>query len=130
MIGSISQLKESQDKNLYLLSNQLTKTGASGFTLSELVDRINANLTYEASVVFQAKLKKSSYLLIDAPLYKTGWEIRNSPKFFFVDDEFPRLLTENLGLSQENIGRVSDVSYRINLEGIQPNHSVFSDYNT
>ena len=128
MIGSISQLKESQNKELFLLSNQLTKTGASGVTLSELVDRINSKLNFEESTVFRAKLKKSKYLFEDAPLYKTNWELRTSPKFYFVDESFPRLLTSNLGLSPDNLGRVSDVSYRINLEGIDPSDAVFSDY--
>lgn len=128
IIGSISQLKESPNKNLFLLSNQLTKTGSSGVTLSELVDRINAKLTFEQSTVFREKLKKSNYVFEDAELYKTNWELRTSPKFFTVDDSFPRLLSSSLGLAPENLGRVSDVSYRINLEGIEPSVAVFPEY--
>ncbi len=128
MIGSISQLKESPNKGLFLLSNQLTKTGGSGVTLSELVERINSKLTFEESIIFRDKLKKSKYLFEDAPLYKTDWELRTSPKFFIVDEAFPRLLAANLGLSPENLGRVSDVSYRINLEGLEATDDVFPDY--
>ena len=128
VIGSISQLKESPNKHLYLLSNQLTKTGANGFTLSQLVERINTKLTFEASTVFREKLKRSKYLLEDASLYKTNWELRSTPAFFYIDDSFPRLLSSNLGLSIENLSRVSDVSYRINLEGIEPCDVIFPDY--
>lgn len=128
VIGSISQLKESPNKELFLLSNQLTKTGASGVTLSEIVDRINSTLTFEASTIFRDKLKKSKYLFEDAPLYKMTWEVRTSPAFFFVDESFPRLLNSNLGLTPENLGRVSDVSYRINLEGIEPSYRIFPEY--
>jgi hypothetical protein len=128
IIGSISQLKETQDKKLYLLSNQLTKAGAGGITLSELVDRVNQKLTFADSVLFLEKLRKSNYHLGDAALYKTRWELRTGPLFFQIDNLFPRLLTENLGLSAENLGRVSDISYRVNLEGIAPSNAVFADY--
>ena len=127
-IGSLSQLKETPGKSLFLLSNQLTKTGANGFTLSELVERVSVLLSPGLAIGFTDKLTKCKYFESDSSLYKTRWELRTSPKFFAVTDGFPRLLSETLGLPQELKARVSDVSYRINVEGIEASNQPFPEY--
>jgi hypothetical protein len=127
-IGSLSQLKETPGKALFLLSNQITKTGANGFTLSELVNRISLTLSPGLASGFTDKLTKCKYFAADAALYKTRWELRTAPKFFAVTDSFPRLLSDTLGLPPEIKSLVSDVSYRINIEGIETSNQPFPKY--
>ena len=127
-IGSLSQLRETPGKALFLLSNQITKTGANGFTLSELVHRVSMCLSPGLVSGFTDKLTKCKYFAADASLYKTRWEIRTTPKFFAVTDSFPRLLSETLGLPPELKTLVSDVSYRINIEGIETSNQPFPQY--
>lgn len=127
-IGSISQLLESPNKDLYLMSNQITLAGSGGESLPELVDRILDLFPGHQSLVLLEKLRKINYQHEQSALYSSRWELRDDTKFFLVDANFPRLTTESLQVEPIKLARISEISYRIDLEEFEAKPGLFSDF--
>ena len=117
-IGSLSQLTPSGDRTLLLASVQLTRTtGALGFNIAELVDWIKSNSDSTWDQLAE-KLQHCGWREDHTHLYTARFELRSEPLTFRVDSNFPRLMSETLELSEELMPRISEVSYRVDLESL------------
>ena len=117
-IGSLSQLTPSGDRTLLLASVQLTRTtGALGFSIAELVDWIKSNSDSIWDQLAE-KLRHCGWREDHSHLYSARFELRSEPLTFRVDSNFPRLMSETLELSEELMPRISEVSYRVDLESL------------
>ena len=117
-IGSLSQLTPSGDRTLLLASVQLTRTtGALGFNIAELVDWIKSNSDSTWDQLAE-KLRHCGWREDHTHLYTARFELRSEPLTFRVDSNFPRLMSETLELSEELMPRISEVSYRVDLESL------------
>ena len=117
-IANIFQLVPSSGRKLFLVSIQLTTAGEnSGFTLSDLVRGLAKTAEIRESV-FSEKLTAAGWRADHSHLYSARFELRSEPAVFEVNHEFPRLTPEDLGLNADSSPRVSDVSYRLNLDGL------------
>lgn len=117
-IGNLSQLTPSANRPLFLASIQLTRTTSQlGFNLSELIQTVN---TTGSSVQdkFVEKLEHSGWRREHAHLYSSRFEMRSEALVFEVDSNFPRLDAELLNLAEDLGSRISDVSYRVELDGL------------
>jgi hypothetical protein len=122
-IGSVYQLKRSDRRNLFLASFQFTKDQHPGSVrLPSLVDAATVGASEEdRSLVdrLMVRLHKLGYRPESAAHYRLGLAHRAAPSVFLVDDAFPKLVpTAISGLPAEILSRISDVSYRINLDGL------------
>lgn len=117
-IGNLSQLTPSRNRPLFLASIQLTRTtNQLGFNLSELIKTVQMTGLSGQDKFFE-KLERSGWKREHAHLYSSRFELRSEALVFEVDSNFPRLDAENLNLA-ENLGsRISDVSYRVELDGL------------
>jgi hypothetical protein len=118
-ISNLEQLVPSPKRNLYLVSIQLTKAGTtSGISLSEFVS--NLMITYKLpKSEFEQKLKKTGWRSEHSHLYTSRFELRTTPAVYDVSGSFPRLTLESLNLDNESKSRISDISYRLSLVGVE-----------
>jgi hypothetical protein len=124
-ITNLKQLVRSTRRPLHLLSIQITAAGAeNGRTLPEMV-----GLAREIVGTPVAELNKSledyGYYDIHADLYTEDWRLRSTPAFYLVDDQFPALTTERLFSAVPDAGRVVDLRYRVNVDGLTPEAPIF-----
>ena len=123
-IASISQLMASPGRPLFLVSIQLTKgSPSSGFTLSETIDEL-VELKSVASNKLQKKLEQSGWRAQHHHLYDLRFGARFEPLAYKIDEDFPCLTTDSFNLSQNAESRISDISYRLDLEGLLPEVSI------
>lgn len=119
-IGSLSQLMASQGRPLYLISIQLTRASAgSGFSLSETIDELNA-LGSISSPSLEQKLERYGWRKEHHHLYRVRFETRFDPMVYLVNESFPRLTAASLDMPEGTAARISDISYRLDLEGLTP----------
>jgi hypothetical protein len=114
-ISSVSQLTPSPEKSLYLLSIQLTQSGAAGLTLPELVALTSENYRGDNLTTLKRKLAKVGYTDGDSELYRTKWALRTSPALYAVDNHFPRIQESSLNLEPQMRALISDIQYRVNV---------------
>ena len=124
-ISSLSQLTPSPSRSLYVLSIQLTASGAGpGLTLSDLVDVARA-LPSVPSMRLEQLLDIAEYHDRHADLYRTRWRFRSTPGFYLVDDQFPTLTIARVAAVVPLAERIEDVRYRVNLDGLAQRESLF-----
>lgn len=123
VINGINQLAPSQKCRLHIVSWQLERAGpGSGETLPERVAGIRALLRSKSGSVarFNDLLEQgTSWRDGDAQLYPERWRPRESARVVPVDDTCPRITSPVLapGLPPELTALISDLHYRVNLEG-------------
>ena len=122
-ISSITQMVPTPERDLWVLSLQITEAAGSAnaaFNLSQLVMDILASVNEEdARIDLIGRLRKAKWLERHASLYTSWFRARSEPMFCLVDDDFPALTPqklEELGLHQS----ISDVSYVIDLSSSEP----------
>ena len=121
IIGSLSQLRPSVDRELFLLSIHLTPAPlhADGvFSLATIVDSVNQALK-KSSVKkdrLEHRLAKAGWKNTHTRFYSATFLMRSTPRLVVVDEHCPKLTPDLLtGINQE---RISSVSYRMNVSGL------------
>jgi hypothetical protein len=124
VIHGMGQLVPSQKNRLYICSWQLERTGpGSGDTLSERIALTRTSLRANAGSLsrFEELLRKGTgWRDADAALYPVRWRPRTSPTLVAVNTACPRITIGVLSprVSPALAARISDVSYRVNLDGL------------
>ena len=123
VINGLNQLTPSLKCRLYIVSWQMERAGpGSGETLSDRIAHIRTALKGSPGAVsrFDELIEKgTSWRVADAHLYPERWRPRSAARVVPVDLTCPRITGEVLapGLEKDLMGLISDVHYRINLEG-------------
>lgn len=118
-ISSLTQLLPTLERDLYLLSLQITASGqGAGATLPDLVQAVRGLPDVPGSELGGA-LSASGYFDRHADLYTSRWGLRSSAAFYLIEGHFPALTPSCLpdGVHAE---RITDVRYRIDLQGLTP----------
>lgn len=119
-ITSTSQLAPTQDRDLWLVSIQLTGAGTHGRSLSDLVSTIQGMLVDEAcSAAFKNKLRLAGWRDEMAETTNRKMRLRTRPATFRVDATFPALTADRLG----DLGirdRIVQLRYLIDLSSVPP----------
>jgi hypothetical protein len=119
-IASATQLLPAPGRPLRLVSIQLTpKNGPSALTLAELARLAMERAEGRGSEV-ESRLESVGYRRSDQDLYRTSWALRSSVFEYLVDDSFPRLTSVELAKIGPLATLISEVSYRVHLESLQP----------
>lgn len=122
IIHGLEQLQPSEGRKLYLLSLRFESAGLSGGrSLYGEIEQIRSSL--ETNPIehseFENRILLSGYLDKDAQHYQDRVIFADIPILAIVDDHFPRINRNILegALESEIAGRISDVSYRIEIDG-------------
>jgi hypothetical protein len=131
VIHGLGQLSAGVGHDLYVLSIRLESAGAGeGLALGDLVERIEDNLSgcYQANKCFAEKLRAAAFDRADRASYPERLKLADAPMLMRVDDSFPRIVsaTLNNAMPAALVGRISDVSYRIDVEGFGMAHGTAS----
>ena len=123
IISSLMQLVPSPEHELYILSLQLEPAGANaGRTLPEMIQAVRRLFGGNPQQLagFDAAIKNVGYRDEDASHYSRRLQLRTPPCLIRVEAACPRLTPELLItlLGPDLFQRVSDVQYRINVEGL------------
>lgn len=122
VISGLTQLIPRPDADLALLSIQLTRAGgAGGATLPARVAQVR-NLAGGHIAKLDVLLNAVGWRSEDADLYPTRWIERSKPRAYLVDESFPAITAEALAAAVPNAGLLSDVSYRVDVTDLPPNH--------
>ena len=123
IIHGLEQLEPSKGHTLYLLSLRFESAGLTGGkSLHDEIEEIRLSLdtaTIERSE-FESRLLLTGYLDKDAEHYQNKLIFADDPVLAIVDERLPKI-TKNIleaALQPEIIGRIGDVAYRIDIEGI------------
>lgn len=118
-ISSLTQLQPSLDRDLWLVSVQLTVGGIGGATLPERIDSIMDRLSGPAlRRVFVERLTSLGWDSSHSHLYTRRFTARGDVVTFKITDEFPAITARRLragGLPSE---RFTNVSYILHTAGL------------
>jgi len=123
VINGLNQLAPSQQCRLYVVSWQVERAGpGSGETLAERIAKVRKVIKSQPGAVSQlnALLEKGTgWRDPDASLYRERWRPRDLARVVLVDEACPRITSAVLesGLPSELTALITDLHYRINLEG-------------
>lgn len=122
-ISSETQLVASPGHRLHLLSLQYAPAGpASGRSIADAVDAVCTGLRHGGGDVdrFDDVLRSSYSVTPDLlPHYQARMELRTRPYLVPVDVHFPRIARSDvLSVPRREMQRVSDVRYRLDVEGL------------
>jgi hypothetical protein len=76
-------------------------------------------------VELNKSLEDYGYYDLHADLYIEDWRLRSAPAFYLVDDHFPALTTDRLFSVVPDAGRIIDLRYRLNVDGLSPQVPIF-----
>lgn len=124
-IGSLTQLRASENRLLHLLSIQITAAGVEpGLSLAEIVSATRG-LPGIPVADLNKSLRDYGYFDVHADLYSQKWRLRSSPAFYLVDDQFPALTRERLVYAVPNADRIVELRYRINVGSLLSEVALF-----
>lgn len=113
-IASERQLDTTALTNLALFHLSVDGRDGAGQTLRELVEELRAKLTESGGAdLFEDRLFSGGYLDVHAPLYRTGYTVREA-NIFLVGETFPRLVEADCPSG------VGDVTYSIAVSALSP----------
>jgi len=120
VIGSATQLQASPGRPLLLVSIQLALGGAAedALTLPGKIDRLREMLE-KTRRTFDTHLAGLGYHSDDADLYTQSLQLRSVPRAYLVDEQFPAITQPRLNGVVPQPGLVSDVSYRVDVTGLE-----------
>jgi hypothetical protein len=121
MISSDSQLIPSPDHCLYLLSLQFAAGGPDGRSLHEVVEALRSRMASLRVASRFEEILESSFQLSRSNLghYTRRIQLRSRPYLVPVSESFPRIThADILSLPRLEMVRVSDVRYRVDVEGL------------
>ncbi|MDO3704074.1 PD-(D/E)XK motif protein [Micromonospora sp. C28SCA-DRY-2] len=117
-ISSLTQMVETGDRPLWLLSLQITSAGSAGRTLPDLITGVRALLPSTAQRTgFDDRLRSSGWRDRYAATCQRRWRLRTPPLAFRVTESFPRLTPRLLTDAGVDGTHVTDVRYRLDLTG-------------
>jgi len=119
-ISSETQLVASEGCALSILSLQFTLAGpAEGLTLADAITELRAALGHGAALHDFDGLLGAAFDLdpTDLAAYATRVKLRTPPYLVPVTEDFPRLLPAR-ALPPAQLARVSDVRYRVDVDGL------------
>lgn len=124
-IGSLTQLSPVENRPLWLVSYQLTRSGPDdGRTLPSLINNIRDQLSNTADLqAFERSLQNAGW----HDSYEatcSRWRERSAPAPFAVVDDFPRLTHDLLAGINVDLTRLIDVRYRLDLSGVRNSKTV------
>lgn len=120
-ISSANQMKPSLDRELYLVSIQLTESGpgARAFTLPSLINSVR-NALGGGSNSFEQYLYEAGWRDWFEDLFNQYFQLRDKPQTYLVDESFPAI-TKDLILGFVAHGElVESVAYRVDVSGLSP----------
>lgn len=122
VIHGLGQLAAGVGHGLYILSIRLEGAGAGqGRSLVDLVSRIRRGLSDNelATKSFEEKLGSVRFNDADAANYLERLKLADAPMLIRVDESFPRIVSSTLNnaMPAELAGRISEVSYRVDVDG-------------
>lgn len=119
VISSLQQMEASPGHRLYVFSIRMAPAGAmAGTTLPDEIERTRSALGSAAQIGFDKTIRdKCGYRAEHAALYSLRLQLAGPSYMIPVDNMCPRLSTSLLG-SVPHRGRISDVRYRANFEGL------------
>ena len=121
-ISSLEQLQATMQRELWLISIQLTEAGETGFTLGSLISKVRTKLTSDADQMFFATLLlQAGWQEAHSDLYIRRFRVRSTPGCYLVNSEFPRLTREQLDKSKIEHGRIAELRYLLDLTGVMSN---------
>ncbi|HCC79708.1 MAG: hypothetical protein A2X25_09040 [Chloroflexi bacterium GWB2_49_20] len=123
IIHGIGQLQASEGHILYLLSLKFEGAGLGlGRSLCDEIEGIRKSLanTEIERMEFESRLLSTGYNDNDAQHYQEKLILADPPVLVIVNDKFPRITREIMSetISPEVSGRIDDVSYRVDIEGL------------
>lgn len=121
MISGDSQLIASPGHDLYLLSLQFAAGGPSSRSVLDAVEALRSRMTsLHAASRFEQILESTFQLsLSNLGHYTRRMQLRSRPYLVPVSDSFPRIThADVLSLPRPEMVRVSDVRYRVDVEGL------------
>lgn len=95
-ISSLQQLAETERRPLWLTSVQLTRGGASGTSLPQLVERLITLIGPDDEDRFSERLHGAGFRADQPSHTYRRWTTRSATKIIRVSDQFPRLTREIL----------------------------------
>ena len=119
IIRGTGQLVPRDGASLRLLSLQVTRTGHDGGLA--LPGWVAAVRTLADGHVAQLDglLRTVGWNAADADLYPTIWGLRSRPRSYFIGLDFPALTDAALQAAVPDVGRLSEISYRLDLTGLK-----------
>jgi len=127
IIHGLGQLQASLGHKLYLLSLKFEGAGlVLGRSLYDEVENIRLHFSIGSAERkdFEDRLLAAGYRDEDSEHYQEKLILADQPMLIYVDDKCPKITTEiiSTGVPSEVSGRIDDVSYRVNLEGLGVAH--------
>jgi hypothetical protein len=122
-IGSLTQMQPKPDRQLVVVSVQLTpSSGSSGQTLSQLVSRSVLSATSESRAAadgIRDRLARLGWSDDDAPQYTTSLQLRAKMAAITVDANFPAIVPHSLvNIGPKVLARITGISYTVMLDGL------------
>lgn len=121
VISSDSQLIPSPGHDLYVLSLQFAAGGTDGRSLQDVLDELRLRLAPLGVASKFEQILESTFQLSSANLahYSRRMQLRSRPYLIPVTESFPRIThSDVLSLPRPEMIRVSDVRYRVDVEGL------------
>ncbi|WP_419855952.1 PD-(D/E)XK motif protein [Candidatus Poriferisodalis sp.] len=120
-ISSLTQLEPSPDRELWLVSVQLTTTGVGGNTLPALIEHTSGLLSdLRLKMRFIEQLMHLGWDVNQGHLYTRRFAKRGPTLSYRVDESFPALTPRSLKLAELPVERFSRVSYVLHTAGLTP----------
>ncbi|MCG5446137.1 PD-(D/E)XK motif protein [Micromonospora sp. NIE79] len=117
-ISSVGQLQPTGDRQLWLLSQQITKAGSGGRTLAELVDHVRQMMPAGGQREnFEDLVRRAGWRSRFAAGPLQRWRLRSEPALYRVADTFPRLTGDLMRAAGVDLSRITDIRYRLDLTG-------------
>lgn len=113
-INSLTQLRPTLDRPLFLLSLQLTAAGTGGRSLAELTAQIESQMPETLRGALRAKLTEAGWREEAASTYTRRFRLRAMPSFYEVAGNFPTLTAESLTAASVS-NAIVQVRYMIDL---------------
>lgn len=121
LINGASQLEPSPSAQLMIASIQLTAAGTGGESLAQLISDLRARFTASgAGERFSQLIAVGCHVPLESePHYRDPLKLRTDIVLVPVDASLPRITAEDVSkLSRPEMSRISDVSYRLDLDGL------------
>lgn len=124
LIGSLTQLQPSADRDLYLLSVQLTSASmmaTESFSLASKVRTVEEAIGTDRKIlsIFRLRLESAGWNDSHTNYYDANFILRSKSRLVRVDGDCPSIVEATLsGLSEAMRSRISSVGYRIDVTSL------------
>lgn len=116
-INSLTQLRPTLERPLYLGSLQLTAGGADGLTLADMAARTEAAIPLPLRESLHGKLSAAGWREAAGSLYVRRFRLRTKPQLYAIVDGFPTLTPEKLAVVKAS-DAIVQLRYMIDLSNV------------